>query len=64
MSPSNRVALKQALVNHNVNQIELSKHFEKSKQTINDVIWGRSGNKKLIQQVVDYVGFDFTKYHN
>lgn len=63
MSPSNRVALKQALVNHNVNQIELSKEFEKSKQTINDVIWGRSGNKKLIQQVVDYVGFDFTKYH-
>ena len=64
MTPENKIKLKQELMEANMEQNEVAKHINMSKQTVNDLIWGRNKNKKLITQVVNLLGFDFTKYHN
>lgn len=64
MSPENKRALKNALYDSEMSQSEIARQTRMSRQSINDVIWGRNGNKKLIAKVVSLIGFDFTRYHN
>ena len=63
MSPENKRALKTRLFDANMSQSEIVRQLDMSRQSINDVIWGRNKNKKLIAKVVSLIGFDFTRYH-
>lgn len=63
MSPENKRALKTRLFDANMSQSEIARQLDMSRQSINDVIWGRNKNKKLIAKVVSLIGFDFTRYH-
>ena len=63
MSPENKRDLKTRLFDANMSQSEIARQLGMSRQSINDVIWGRNKNKKLIAKVVSLIGFDFTRYH-
>lgn len=63
MSPENKRALKTRLFDANMSQSEVARQVGMSRQSINDIIWGRNKNKKLIAKVVSLIGFDFTRYH-
>ena len=64
MSPENKRALKTRLFDANMSQSEIARQVGMSRQSINDIIWGRNKNKKLTAKVVSLIGFDFTRYHN